>query len=305
MSKIARVLCAICIASATAFTTPARTEIAAEKTSSEVVSLQANNNAGEGIKITDFEPRTLCAVDETHIFEEKISTLPYGQVIEDCSRLRREPSYESEVMFLFREGMTFEIIERQSDWLKVKYNDLEGFIDVSLVEQYQENPPHEVYIEPVYVESSYEEVYYGEPHYNPNNLRELSNLSEAQIYQMLEGSALQSLSRAYYYAEKEYNVNAIFLMALNSEESGHGRSYLAMSHNNLGGVKGMDGNWAYFSDWGESLSYIANLIDTMYLTEGAAYHNGTSIWAVNVRYCEEDTWAGNINEIVNDLMRKL
>lgn len=227
----------------------------------------------------------------------------YGQVITDYSRFRAEPNYDSEVMFLFRKGMTFEIIERHWNWLKINYNGQEGFIDMSLVEQYQENPPYEVYKEPVTQESVAQESVDGIPHYNPNNLRELSNLSESQIYKMLEGSALQTLSRAYFYAEKEYNVNAIFLMALNSEESGHGRSPLAQSHNNIGGVK--DGNsWRYFNDWGESLNYIANLIDKNYLTEGGDYYNGPSIWDVNVKYCEGTTWSGNLNNVVNDLLSK-
>lgn len=223
----------------------------------------------------------------------------YGQVITDYSRFRTEPNYDSEVMFLFRKGMTFEIVERHWNWLKINYDGQEGFIDMSLVEQYQENPPYEVYKEP-----EVEEQVDGIPHYNPYNLRELSNLSEAQIYKMLEGSALQSLSRAYYYAEKEYNVNAIFLMALNSEESGYGRSSLAQSHNNIGGVK-QGNSWRYFNSWGDSLNYIANLIDKYYLTEGGAYYNGPSIWNVNTRYCEGTTWSGNINSIANDLLAKL
>ncbi|MDV4150317.1 SH3 domain-containing protein [Clostridium sp. AL.422] len=227
--------------------------------------------------------------------EQKLKTehQRYGQVIYDDSRLRAEPNTNSEIKFVFKKGMTFEIIERQWDWLKVNYNGEEGFIYMPLVEQYEDKPPYEVYKEPT-----------GIPHYNPNNLRELSNLTEDQIYKMLEGSALQTLSSAYYYYEKEYNVNAIFLMSLNSEESGHGRSSLARTHNNLGGVK--DGNsWRYFNDWGESLDYITRLIDKYYLTEGGDYYNGVSVWNVNVRYCEGNTWAGNLNTIANELLAKL
>ena len=51
--------------------------------------------------------------------------------------------------------------------------------------------------------------------YNPDNLREISNLSKEQIYKMLEGNNLQALAEDYYEMEQKYNVNAIFLMALN------------------------------------------------------------------------------------------
>lgn len=241
-------------------------------------------------------------LEEERLEEEqrlKTEHQKYGQVITDYSRFRTEPNYDSEVISLLRKGMTFEIIERQWNWLKINYNGKEGFIDMSLIEQYQENPPYEVY-----KEKEVKKQVDGTPHYNPYNLRELSNLSESQIHRMLEGSALQSLSRAYYYAEKKYNINAIFLMALNSEESGHGRSYLAKTYNNIGGVK-KGNSWRRFNSWGESLNYIANLISTAYLTEGGAYYNGLSIYDVNIKYCEGTTWSGNINTIVNDLIKKL
>lgn len=143
------------------------------------------------------------------------------------------------------------------------------------------------------------------PHYNPYNLRELSSLTEEQIYVMLEGTALQTLSRAYYYIEQEYQINALFIMALNAEESGWGRSSLAISHNNLGGVKGKDGNYAYFNDWGECLNYITELLNNEYLTEDGSYYNGLSIWDINKRYCEQDDWSSKLNQIANELLSKV
>ena len=141
--------------------------------------------------------------------------------------------------------------------------------------------------------------------YNPYNLREKSNLSKEQIYNLLEGSNLQVLSDSYYEMESKYNVNAIFLMALNMEESGHGTSDLALLNNNIGGVKSASGGWASFSDWNHSLEYIANLIDEMYLSEDGAYYNGTSIYDVNVRYCEGNQWAYNLNTIAMELLERV
>lgn len=240
---------------------------------------------------------------------EKKVLMPHGQVIEDNVRLRTEPDYESETKRLLQRGMVFDIKAKHEKFLEISFNGETGFIDVSLIEQYEEEPPYELYVEPIVTEEEVQEVEVGQvdgvPHFNPYNLRELSNLSENQIYRMLEGSALQTLSRAYYYYEKQYNVNAIFLMALNSEESGHGRSALAINNNNLGGVKNGDQGWAYFSDWGESLEYIANLIDKYYLSEDGLYYNGPSIWNVNTKYCEGYQWSENLISIANDLINKL
>lgn len=140
--------------------------------------------------------------------------------------------------------------------------------------------------------------------YNPDNLREISNLSKEQIHQILEGSNLQVLADSYYEMEQKYNINAIFLMALNMEESGHGRSYLAINNNNLGGVKSVNGGWAVFEDWNHSLEYITTLLNDMYLTETGAYYNGTSIYGVNVKYCVGGTWAQNLNTIAHEILVK-
>ncbi len=140
--------------------------------------------------------------------------------------------------------------------------------------------------------------------YNPYNLREKSNLSRKQIYSLLEGSNLQVLANSYYEMENNHNVNAIFLMALNMEESGHGKSDLALLNNNIGGVKSATGEWATFNDWNHSLEYITNLIDEMYLSEDGAYYNGSSIYAVNIRYCEGNQWAYNLNTIAMELLER-
>lgn len=144
------------------------------------------------------------------------------------------------------------------------------------------------------------------PNYNPFNLTEKSNLTTEMAIKMLNGSALQNAAAAYVYAEEVYGVNAIFLMSLTSLESGHGRSELAMYRNNIGGVKSSSGDWAYFSDWGECIMYIASFIKELYLNEDGAYYNGKSIWAVNIKYCADSSpWADMINSIANDLLAKV
>ena len=140
--------------------------------------------------------------------------------------------------------------------------------------------------------------------YNPYNLLEPSNITREEAYIMLEGTALQTLSNAYVYMEELYGVNAIYLMSLSAEESGWGRSQLAITHNNIGGIKSSNG-WMYFSDWGECLDYKARLLKNKYLSENGDYFNGYSIWNVNIKYCEQNTWADNINSIAYGLLNKI
>ena len=159
----------------------------------------------------------------------------------------------------------------------------------------------EVEVANIVIEEEYE-VYSS---YNPYNLLEPSNITNEQAYELLEGSALQTVSRIYPYIESVYGINAIFLMALNIEESGHGTSSLAINNNNLGGVKDRYGGWAYFDDWGNCVEYIADLLYNEYLSEDGLYFNGLSIYDVNVRYCEVYEWSENINQIAYELLNKI
>ena len=42
----------------------------------------------------------------------------------------------------------------------------------------------------------------------------------------------------------------------------------------------------------------------MYLTETGTYYNGTSIYDVNIRYCEGNQWAYNLNTIAKELLER-
>ena len=140
--------------------------------------------------------------------------------------------------------------------------------------------------------------------FNPYNLLEPSNITREQMYNVLEGTALQTLSDGYVYMEEVYGINALFLVSLSAEESGWGTSELAMYNNNIGGIKSSTGDWEYFNDWFECLSFKADLLYNDYLKEDGAYYNGLSIWNVNTSYCEQSTWADNISSIAYELLDK-
>lgn len=140
--------------------------------------------------------------------------------------------------------------------------------------------------------------------FNPYNLLEPSNITREQMYNVLEGTALQTLSDGYVYMEEVYGINALFLASLSAEESGWGTSELAMYNNNIGGIKSSTGDWEYFNDWFECLSFKADLLYNDYLKEDGIYYNGLSIWNVNTSYCEQNTWADNISSIAYELLDK-
>jgi len=144
-----------------------------------------------------------------------------------------------------------------------------------------------------------------QPQYNPYDLRKPSNLSKEQIYQILEGNALQTLSRAFYWAEQEYHINVLFLIALTRLESGNGRSSLSISNNNLAGIKSLDGGYAYFDDWGQCLDFLTQMLDKEYLSKDGLFYNGVNIWNVNELYCERSNWSDKLNSMCYEMLGKV
>ena len=143
-----------------------------------------------------------------------------------------------------------------------------------------------------------------QPHFNPYDVTELSNLNKEQIYKMLEGTDLVTLVDALYWYEQEYKVNLIFITSIVALESGWGRSSLAISHNNLTGYIGSNGEYYVFNDWGENVQETFRLISEEYTSEEGLFYNGKSVWNINQKYCELDSWSNKIIDIGNDLLLK-
>ena len=143
------------------------------------------------------------------------------------------------------------------------------------------------------------------PHYNSNNLTELSNLTQEQIYKILEGTRLQCLSAYYYEYEKMYKVNALFIISLTSLESGYGTSKLARTHNNIAGYRGSK-RWTYFNSWHDCLNEVYRLISQEYLSPSGKFYNGLDIKSVNSKYCGNTyQWSMDINTIAHKYLQKL
>lgn len=141
--------------------------------------------------------------------------------------------------------------------------------------------------------------------YDPYNLLTPSNITREEMYLMLEGTALQSASNCFVYAEELYGVNSLVLVSITAQESSWGRSSLAINNNNLSGIKNSDGSWRYFDSWGDCIDYKARLLKNQYLSEDGNYFNGYSIWNVNYMYCEQKDWADKVSSIAYGLLKKL
>jgi len=133
-----------------------------------------------------------------------------------------------------------------------------------------------------------------------------SNLTIEQLEFALNSvpnNKLVGLGEFYIQAEKEFGINALFLVSLSALESGWGRSGLAIYKNNLFGFNANDrnpyGDAKRFESKEKCILYVAEYIKEHYLTEGGKYHSGFTLKDVNKRYASSSTWDDKIASIMN------
>lgn len=124
----------------------------------------------------------------------------------------------------------------------------------------------------------------------------------------------------FYYIEKQYNINGIFVASIGIHESAWGTSKLAKEKNNLFGYGAYDSNpynGAYqFSNYSESIDLLARVLVKYYLNPKGTniyggekavgtYYNGTTVSGVNTKYASDNQWCNKVYQYMKYLYNKL
>ena len=124
----------------------------------------------------------------------------------------------------------------------------------------------------------------------------------------------------FYYIEKQYNINGIFVASVGIHESNWGKSKIANNKKNLFGYGAYDSNpynGAYtFSDYSECIDLIARVFVKYYLNPAGTkiyngeiasgkYYSGNTLSAVNKRYATDKNWANGVYTHMKYLYNKL
>ena len=136
----------------------------------------------------------------------------------------------------------------------------------------------------------------GDVVYDPNDVTKISNLTTAQLIQILKTTKKYKkavnfipLASALITAEHKYQVNVFFLLGIEATESGWYTSPISKNCNNLGGVReskahpsygcgrNKGGGFAYFNTVEEFIDYQASLLHNHYLTPGGKHYNGITL----------------------------
>lgn len=127
-----------------------------------------------------------------------------------------------------------------------------------------------------------------------------SRATASQIDSMLKGG-LKGLGKYIIQAERDYNINALFLMALSRLESGNG-TYRFMDRNNIFSFGAYDydtDNAMKFDSLEACIDHVAHFLSREYLSDGGLYYNGLSLDSVGISYASDEEWAKLLREIID------
>ena len=124
----------------------------------------------------------------------------------------------------------------------------------------------------------------------------------------------------FYYIEKQYNINGIFVAAVGIHESAWGTSKIALQKNNLFGYGAYDSNpynGAYnFTNYSECIDLIARVFVKYYINpQGTSiyggekakgtYYNGATLNGINQKYASDKNWAKSVYSHMQYFYNKL
>ena len=251
----------------------------------------------------------------------KIKKGDYVYVTSNTASVRIEPDNSTNKILTLNKDSKVKILDTQKEWYYIQYNTSKGWIQADCV----------TYIDPN--ANKYEEATgtYTKAQLLTNlsksmSLNKPSGLSLEQFKKVLSGnksdknSVLANNAEYFYYAEKQYNINGIFVAAVAIHESNWGTSKIARDKNNLFGYGANDSNpynnAKHFSTYAEGIDLVSRVFEKYYLnpagtkiyngeTANGKYFNGATLSGVNTKYCTDKNWANGVYKWMSYLYDRL
>lgn len=220
-----------------------------------------------------------------------------------------EPSEDSRKITTLKQNDEVKVLGITQNWYKISYENIIGWVKSECT----------IYINPNKNQETGEKVektrqqLLAELKFNMQ-LNKPSGLTLEQFKKVLSddkdtNKIFTNNAEYFYYIEKQYNINGIFVAAVGIHESSWGTSKIALQKNNLFGYGAYDSNpynGAYeFSNYSESIDLIARVFVKYYLNQNGTsiyggekavgtYYNGTTLSGVNTKYASDKNWANAV-----------
>lgn len=237
-----------------------------------------------------------------------------------------EPNEQSEKLATLSKNDEIKLLQIDGEWYKIKNNITQGYVRAECTTYLNPNQKLE--------EESNTSQDTGTSRTKQQLISTLrfdmalnkpSGLSLEQFKKVLSDSKdtnkiFEKNAEYFYYIEKQYNINGIFVAAVGIHESAWGTSKIATSKMNLFGYGAYDSNpynGAYhFSNYSECIDLIARVFVKYYLNPKGTeiyggekaqgtYYNGATLSGVNTKYATDKNWANGVYSHMKYLYNKL
>ncbi len=243
-------------------------------------------------------------------------------VTSDMLALYSEPTEESRKITTLKHNDEIKILEIISNWYKISYKNMTGWIKSECTTYINLNSKEEQ--KDIQIAEKTKQQLLSKLSFNMK-LNEPSGLTLEQFKKVLSDSkdvnkTFQNNAEYFYYIEKQYNINGVFVSSIGIHESAWGTSKIALQKNNLFGYGAYDSNpynGAYnFSNYSESIDLIARVLVKYYLNPSGtsifggekavgSYYNGATLTGVNTKYATDKNWANAVYTYMKYLYNKL
>lgn len=210
-----------------------------------------------------------------------------------------------------------------NNWLKIQYQRLIGYVDANCFTNINPNGPTN-FVSGSGIEYPRDQLM-SILDFNMD-LSKPSGLSLDQFKKILSGNpgdtqgVLASNAEYFYYCERQYGINGVFLASMAIHEGGWGTSKIANDKKNLFGYGAYDSNpyggASSFATYAEGIDLVARVLVKNYLhpkgeeiydgqIANGTYFNGPTLTGVNTRYASDKNWANAVFKWMTYLYNRL
>lgn len=253
-------------------------------------------------------------------YNPKIGDIVY--VTSNLLSVRLEPNKDSEKICTLSKNTEVKIQKIENEWLYISSKEQNGYIQSDCITNINPNVND---IEAIDGEEYSKKYLLGNLSFNMN-LAKPSQFSLSQFKKVLEGqtsdknNVFKENAEYFYYAEKQYGINGIFLAAVGIHESGWGTSKISLDKKNLFGYGANDSDpygGAYnFNSYSEGIDLLARVFVKYYLNPKGSviydgnvangkFYNGNTLSSVNMKYASDKNWANSVYKWITVLYNAL
>lgn len=233
--------------------------------------------------------------------------------------VRVEPNVESEKIIAINQEEEVTLLEINKDWYKISYKNYIGWVEANCLKT-------ETVKEETVASGGQSRAQLLKKISMNMALNKPSGLTLEQFKKVLSNQSndknkvFKNNAEYFYYAEKQYNINGVFIAAVGIHESGWGTSKISLNKKNLFGYGAYDSSpysSSYsFSSYSEGIDLIARVFVKYYLNPAGTkiyngeiasgkYYNGNTLSAVNKRYASDKNWSNKVYKYMCELYNSI